>query len=164
MQNNEVIFLQNNQPRVFHLPGHVRKHSGQLAGETVATAVVDLGDGKPIPPSAPREKDGKPRLTAVDKAYWDELCKPNAQVQTWLRKGWLSIVTDEDVGGDLEIEGLDNLNVKTAITCVEGESNPRLLSEWLKTETRPEVKASITARLDFVSKKDGKNLPPLGRK
>jgi hypothetical protein len=160
--NTEVIFVLNHKPGFLHLPDIVRRHEGILGGQKVETATVATG-GKSIPPSAPREKDGKPQPTAVDKAYWDAHCKNNKQVLSWMRKGWLSIAQAGE-GEELEIDSLERLNLKTAITCVEGESNPRLLTEWLKTDSRAEVRDAITARLDSLKSNGKKDLPPLGGK
>jgi len=156
----DIIFITNNQPRIFHLPDTMKRVEGPTG-----MAAVCLNDGKPIPPSAPREKDGRPQATAVDRGYWDKV-KGNSQVNTWLRKGWLSI-SEGAQGDELEIDPLDRLNEATALTVVEGEENVTLLTAWRKTETRPAVAAKLEARIAAVNaasaSKPRRGLPPLGK-
>lgn len=156
VENTDFVWITNSRPRIIHLPDRVKR----VKGEQGHMASIGMGDGKPIPPSAPREKDGKPQATAVDRAYWDRV-KDNAQVQVWLRLGWLS-VSDQHAAGEGEIDSLMKFNAKTAETIVGGEDNPALLMMWAKNESRPEVQAAIATRLEQVGTVKGKGkLPPL---
>lgn len=159
---NEIVFVTNTQPKIIHLPDTVRRTTSKdVAGNTVVTP-ISLGDGKAIPPSVPKMKDGKPEggpvPTAVDKVYWDSV-KDNRQVQTWLRLGWLSLNTEAGAGISLEIIDLSGYNVTTAVTIVGGENNPRLLAAWAKNESREDVKKALASRLEEIKGKA--KLPPL---
>ena len=149
----DLVYLTNSKPRILHLPDRMRRTQGQNGD----VQVVCMNDGKSIMPSAPREKDGQIMPTAIDRAYWDRV-KTNAQVKTWMRLGWLSV--SDTSGTDDEVDDLTKYNAATAVTLVSGEDNLRLLTEWAKSETRADVKAAISGRLESV--KAGKNkLPPI---
>jgi hypothetical protein len=156
----DIVFITNNQPRIFHLPDTMKR-----VESATGLATVCLNDGKPIPPSAPREKDGRPQATAVDRGYWDKV-KANSQVVTWLRKGWLSL-SEGQLGDELEIDPLERLNEATALIVVEGEENLTLLTAWRKTESRPAVTAKLDARIAALTAAGGgktrRGLPPLGK-
>lgn len=157
----DIVYVYNTQPRIFHLPDTVKRHTGKVGGEEQQMAVVALGDGKPITPSAPREKDGQMQPTAVDRKYWETHCAKNAQVQTWLRKGWLRIADKPDNGED-EIDDLSRYNETTALTLVGGELNSTLLAAWAKAENRAAVKEAIAKRAEEL--RAAAKLPPLGKR
>jgi hypothetical protein len=143
-----------------HLPDTVRRETGKLAGETVALVTLSNNDGKAVPPSVPKKdsKDGKPQPFAIDRKYWDSV-KGNKQVQAWLRKGWLEIAETHSEE-TCEIDSLESLNLKTALTIVESEDNTRLLTEWGKLDGRSDIKDACTARLAQLQPGKEK-LPPL---
>lgn len=164
---NAIVWITNTQPRAFHLPDRTKRVKAKVAVQGGAPqediAVISLNDGKMIPPSAPRDKDGVQQPTAVDAAYWD-LVKNNPQVRIWLQKGWLRINDRNDVGTK-EPDTLTKFNTATAKALIEGETNMRLLNDWAQSESRPDVKGAITARVNALGAKKSNggsgNLPPL---
>ena len=141
--NADVVYIVNTQPRLLHLPDEVKELKDR-DGKMVRNVIPN---GRTIAPSVARgeKKDGAPIPTKVDRAYW-ERAKKYPTVRDWLRLGWLK-VSDIDESGEDMPASLMGYNVRTAITLIEGETNKKLLEEWAATETRPEVKAAIEARL-----------------
>lgn len=159
--NNEIVWIMNTQPRVFHLPDDVKRVRSPLpGGGEMSTATISQGNGKPLAPSAPRERDGQPQANAIDRVYWDRV-KGNKQVQVWLRKGWISVSEAPPSGDPTEIDSLAKFNARTARDLISGEENSKLLADWLKTETRGDVKDAIETRMAELASRKPQKLPPL---
>jgi hypothetical protein len=58
---------------------------------------------------------------------------------------------DEQTGEERKSVTLMGFGVNTALTVIEGEDDKKLLSDWLRTEARDEIKDALKNRLSALS-------------
>jgi hypothetical protein len=148
----DTVHVINTQPRIFHLPPEVKAEEVIDGAGNKQTRHRVIGQGIAVSPSAPREKDGKALATVVPVKDW-ERAKKNAQVRVWLKNGWIKLAEsfDEQTGEERKSVTLMGFGVNTALTVIEGEDDKKLLSDWLRTEARDEIKDALKNRLSALS-------------
>jgi hypothetical protein len=123
---------------------------------------------------APFDQDGKrilkkvfsgrnivlvPGLNTIKNEVWEELYQ-NPDVQAKIQSGILEVVESEVSTGkkksvnDETIESLEKMDIKQAISVVEGQMDKQALMAWKKKEKRPQVLKAIKEQAEKISKAD----------
>ncbi len=140
MPQIDLVRVTNHRPTLLHLPDRISIQRVKDADGSIHERMVGVGSGKQLIPGG----------NNVGKDEW-EAAKGHHVVKQWLELGWLS------EGGDTaKPEGpepprdLSGYQVQTATTMIEAEDSAETLAQWLKAETRNDVKAALQRRLEAV--------------